>query len=98
MGEFLMTEEWLETLNRFKSEAKPLIDKFLSESFITWITGTELMEITEEDIGDFLSRDPVNGYWHPETWAQEVEKNFMCSLQYYFDLRLREKKNGRREI
>lgn len=98
MSEFALTAEWLETLTRFKSEAKPLIEKFLSESFITWIAAEELIEISEEDIGEFLSRNPTEGYWHPEVWAQEVEKNFMCNLTFYYEKLIRENNNGRKAI
>lgn len=78
-------EIWRETEERFKEQAGPFLAASLTERKIVFINSTELMNITEENIGEFLSRDPENGYWMPERWAQEVIQNFDNNETFYFD-------------
>ena len=84
-GELRLSEIWEETLSRFKYEARPFIKAMMIERKTTFITAEELMEITEEKINEFLSRDPEAGFWHPEIWAEEVMANFDNSETYYFE-------------
>lgn len=84
---------WGETVERFENEAEPFLSRYLTDSKIAFLNVKELIEITEEDIGEFLSRDPDHGYWHPDKWAKEVFQNFVGNETYYYEKLIRGK-NG----
>lgn len=89
-------EIWEETEERFKDQAWPFVTAFLIDRKIKFINAKELMNITEESICDFLSRDPECGYWFPERWAEEVIKNFDNNEVFYFDKLIQEKSDAYR--
>jgi hypothetical protein len=66
----------------------------LDKADIDFITAEELANITEEDISEFLSRDPINGFWVPELWASEVFENFLSNQVFYYDKLVRGTENG----
>lgn len=78
-----------ETIERFRKEAEPFLSRYLTDSEIVFLSVKELMDITEESIGQFLSRDPAHGYWHPDKWAKEVFQNFLSNQTYYFNKLIR---------
>jgi hypothetical protein len=80
-----MTLIWAETIERFEKEAEPFLSRYLTDSDIDFLNVKELIEITNEDIGEFLSRDPEHGYYHPDKWAKEVFQNFLGNQVYYWD-------------
>lgn len=79
--------------DRFIFAVLPFLEKLIKDCQITIITATELLLITEEDALDFLARDPENGYFQPEEYANEVIENFNNNEIYYFDKLLRQKTN-----
>jgi len=85
LNEMKLSEIWDETVCRFIDEALPFITASLMTDDIKIISAKELAIITEESPGEFLSRDPKNGYWHPEIWAEEVYANFIENQTFYFD-------------
>lgn len=88
-----MTKIWDGTIETFRQEAEPFLSNYLTDSKIKFLNVKELMDITEEDIGEFLSRDPENGYYHPDKWAKEVFQNFLANETYYYEKLIRGK-NG----
>jgi len=79
-----------ERVEEFKVQAGRSLQMRLDESKIDFsITAGELLEITEEDALEFLSRDPKNGNFNPLLYSQEVYENFINNLTYYFDKLIR---------
>ena len=78
----------------FRESAMPFLSGMLDDDKIYFIDASNLLEITNEDVMEFLARDPVNGYWEPETYAVEVFDNFVNDQRYYCDKLIRGKNNA----
>jgi len=72
-------------------ETTPHLEKLLQECQITFMTASELLNVTEESAVDFLARDPVNGYFEPKEYAGEVTENFLNNQTYYWEKMVRER-------
>lgn len=87
MNQEMATERFEETQNRFRTEALPTLELqlSLSDQVFDWITGEQLLKITDVCMWEFLKKTKDDGYWQPDLYAQEVFDNFVDKVGFYFD-------------
>ena len=70
-----------------RASAQILSNRFEELPELFWIDPDRLLEITEIDKYYYLSNDEYD----PETFAEEVFKDFNTNMTFYFDKDVREK-------
>ena len=83
-----------ERVRSFIEATRPFLVSLLDSERIYFIDGSKLLQITNEDAMEFLGRDPENGFWNPEIYAQEVFDNFINDQTFYCDKMIRIQKNA----
>ena len=89
-----MGEVIKESVKLFMEQSEPYLKAHLEDKDLIYISAAELLSVTNEDAEEFLSQEPIHGYWNASQYARNVFESFVNDQTFFFDKLLRKRAKG----